>query len=49
LSSEEKEVSLIAQEPGTYRIEMYLRGWSPLARDVPWIISNPIFLKEDGK
>ncbi len=49
LSSEEKEVSLIAQEPGIYRIEMYLQGWSPLARDVPWIISNPIFLKEDGK
>jgi hypothetical protein len=49
LSSEEKEVSLIATEPGTYRVEMYLRSWSPLARDVPWIISNPIFLKEDGK
>jgi hypothetical protein len=49
VSSEEKEVSLTPQKPGIYRIEIYLRGWSPLARDIPWIISNPIFLKEDGK
>jgi len=29
-------------QPGVYRIEVYLREKSPLAPDVPWIISNPI-------
>jgi len=29
-------------QPGVYRAEVYLRERSPLAPDVPWIISNPI-------
>jgi len=29
-------------QAGVYRAEVYLRARSPLARDVPWIISNPI-------
>jgi hypothetical protein len=49
LSSEEKRVSLAPQKPGIYRVEIYLKEWSPLARDIPWIVSNPIFLKEDEK
>lgn len=35
-----------AEQPGTYRVEVYLRESSPLDRNVPWIISNPIFLRE---
>lgn len=36
-----------ADVPGTYRVEVYLRGRTPLAKDVPWILSNPIFLREE--
>lgn len=49
LSSEEKEISFMPQMSGVYRIELYLKGWSPLARNVPWVVSNPIFLREDEK
>ncbi len=31
--------------PGTYRVEVYLRERSPLAADVPWIVSNPVFVR----
>lgn len=34
-------------EPGLYRVEVYLRERSPLGKDVPWIISNPIFLRRE--
>jgi hypothetical protein len=46
LSSKAKDASLTPRQPGVYRVEIYLEGWSPLARNIPWIISNPIFLKE---
>jgi hypothetical protein len=46
LSSRAKDASLTPRQPGVYRVEIYLEGWSPLARNIPWIISNPIFLKE---
>jgi len=49
LSSEERDISLTPELPGVYRVEINLRGWSPLAQNVPWIISNPIFLREDEK
>ncbi len=45
----EKDTSVAADEPGTYRVEVYLREWSPLASDIPWIVSNPIFLRKDEK
>jgi hypothetical protein len=48
LRSEGPDISFPSQGPGVYRIEIYLRGGSPLARDFPWIISNPIFIREDG-
>jgi hypothetical protein len=48
LRSEEPEISFPSERPGVYRIEIYLQGGSPLARDFPWIISNPIYLREDG-
>jgi hypothetical protein len=46
--SEAPEISFPAEKPGIYRIEVYLQGRSPLARDFPWIISNPIYLREGG-
>jgi len=36
-----------AREPGVYRIEVYLRERTPLRRDVPWILSNPIIVRKD--
>lgn len=34
-----------AASPGFYRVEVYLREKSPLHGDIPWILSNPIFLR----
>jgi hypothetical protein len=48
LRSEGPEISCPSMKPGVYRIEIYLQGGSPLARDFPWIISNPIFVREGG-
>jgi len=48
LSSRGPEVSYSPGGPGVYRVEVYLQGRSPLARDFPWIISNPIYLREAG-
>jgi hypothetical protein len=48
-SSGESEISFTPRQPGVYRVEVYLKGWSPLARDIPWVISNPVFLKEAEK
>jgi hypothetical protein len=36
----------LATLPGTYRVEVYLREKTPLHKNCPWIVSNPIFLKE---
>jgi len=48
LRSEETDISVPSESPGVYRMEIYIRGGSPLARDFPWIISNPIYVREDG-
>ncbi|MCJ7681541.1 MAG: hypothetical protein MUP70_12500, partial [Candidatus Aminicenantes bacterium] len=32
-------------EPGVYRVEIFLKERTPLGRDVPWIVSNPIFIR----
>lgn len=39
------EFSYAPDRAGVYRVEVYLKGRSPLASDFPWIVSNPIFLK----
>jgi hypothetical protein len=39
-------VSFASEGPGVYRLEVYLRDGSLLAPDFPWIISNPIFIRE---
>jgi len=44
--SDEASLSYGISLPGIYRVEVYLREKTPLRRDVPWILSNPIFLKE---
>jgi len=45
LKTYKNSVSYPAEKQGTYRVEVYLREKSPLKRDVPWILSNPIFLR----
>ena len=39
------ELSYGTDRPGAYRVEVYLKGRSPLAADFPWIVSNPIFIR----
>ena len=48
LRSEGPAISFPCERPGVYRIEIYLRGGTPLSRDFPWIISNPIYIREEG-
>jgi hypothetical protein len=45
--STEENISFEANQPGVYRVEVYLREKSPLGKEIPWIVSNPIFLRED--
>jgi len=49
LRSHKRSLTFKAEHPGTYRVEVYLKEKSPLNKKVPWIISNPIFLREDQK
>jgi hypothetical protein len=43
--AEGAELSYAPDRAGVYRVEVYLKGRSPLASDFPWIVSNPIFIK----
>ncbi len=47
--SAKDSISYEAAHPGTYRVEVYLTERSPLGKNIPWIISNPIFLRENDK
>lgn len=47
--SAEDSISYEVAHPGTYRVEVYLTERSPLGKNIPWIVSNPIFLIEDDK
>lgn len=47
LRSREKSISYESGQAGFYRVEVYLKERSPLARNVPWIVSNPIYLRKD--
>ncbi|MGB2764608.1 MAG: PHP domain-containing protein [Candidatus Aminicenantaceae bacterium] len=49
LRSTEENVIYEALLPGTYRVEVYLRARSPLRKNIPWVVSNPIFLIENKK
>ncbi len=45
--TETKElVSFTPTEPGVYRVEVFLLEKTPLDKSCPWILSNPIFLRE---
>ncbi|MBU1338961.1 MAG: CehA/McbA family metallohydrolase [Acidobacteria bacterium] len=33
-------------EPGVYRAEVFLKERTPMRHDVPWIVSNPIFVRK---
>jgi hypothetical protein len=44
--SDNDSLSHEVTHPGIYRVEVYLRERTPLKQDVPWILSNPIFLRE---
>jgi hypothetical protein len=48
-SSRAKTLSYETTMPGIYRVEVFLRERSPLDKGVPWIVSNPIFLKEETR
>ncbi|HZX10377.1 MAG TPA: PHP domain-containing protein [Acidobacteriota bacterium] len=41
-------ISYTCLEPGVYRAEVYLHEKSPLDKSCPWILSNPIFLREEA-
>jgi hypothetical protein len=43
--SSERDLTFEASGPGVYRAEVYLTEKSPLHAAVPWILSNPIFLR----
>jgi hypothetical protein len=36
----------VTDSTGTYRVEVYLKERTPIKKDFPWILSNPIFLEE---
>lgn len=48
-STKKSLCAFTATAPGVYRVEVYLTGRTALAKDVPWIVSNPIFLREDKR
>lgn len=45
--STEENINFEVKQPGVYRVEVYLKERSPLRKDTPWIVSNPIFIRED--
>jgi hypothetical protein len=47
-STKENELRTASPEPGVYRVEVYLEDHPLLAGDVPWILSNPLFIGPPG-
>ena len=43
--SDVRQISFSAKEKGTYRTEVYLDGLGEPFNKMPWIISNPIYIK----
>jgi hypothetical protein len=46
LASAEKKIVYQPMQPGFYRVEVYLKERTPMRKDIPWILSNPIFFRE---
>jgi hypothetical protein len=45
--SEKRRSSFVAEQTGTYRVEVYLREKTPLGNNIPWILSNPIYIGKE--
>jgi len=41
-------LTMSINQPGVYRVEVYLKERSPLDPGAPWIVSNPIFVRPEG-
>lgn len=48
LHSQEDNLVYEAKEAGIYRVEVYLKERSPLAKNIPWILSNPISIRKEN-
>ena len=48
LTDSKHQISYTCLDPGVYRVEVYLHEKSPLNISCPWILSNPIFLREEA-
>lgn len=46
-SSRDDIVRVPSEGPGVYRVEVYLEERTPLGPDIPWIVSNPIYLRKE--
>ena len=46
LQSPDDTIEFQVENSGVYRVEVYLKERSPLNKRIPWILSNPIFVKE---
>ncbi|HEX2694216.1 MAG TPA: PHP domain-containing protein [Acidobacteriota bacterium] len=46
-SSREDILRAPSEGPGVYRVEVYLKERSALGADIPWIVSNPIYLRKE--
>lgn len=47
-STRERKLRMDAPELGVYRVEVYLESHPLLADDVPWILSNPVYVGSPG-
>jgi hypothetical protein len=46
IRTEEDDFSYKPQTPGVYRTEVYLKIRSPLRKNIPWIVSNPLYIRK---
>jgi hypothetical protein len=49
MSSAEKRIVHQPMHPGFYRVEVYLKERTPMRKDIPWILSNPIFFRKKSQ
>jgi len=49
MTSTDKSMEYQPTQPGFYRVEVYLKEKTPMHKDIPWILSNPIFFREKRK
>ena len=47
LQSPDDTIEFRVEKSGVYRVEVFLKERSPLNKRIPWILSNPLFLKEN--